>query len=89
MTITFQSWVGNATMKKFVAQFEEEHPNITVELQSAPAEGASQKLTTQIAGGNPPDVAWLNASDTADFGVPRRAGQPRRLHRPQRGRQAR
>jgi len=68
VTITFQSWVGNATMKKFVAQFEEEHPNITVELQNAPAEGASTKLTTQIAGGNPPDVAWLNASDTADFG---------------------
>ena len=68
VTISFQSWVGNATMKKFVAQFETEHPNITVELQNAPAEGASQKLTTQIAGGNPPDVAWLNASDTTDFG---------------------
>lgn len=67
VTISFQSWVGNVTMKKFVKQFESEHPNITIDLQNAPAEGASQKLTTQIAGGNPPDVAWLNASDTSDF----------------------
>ena len=66
--ISFQSWVGNATMKKFVAQFEEEHPNITIKLQNAPSEGASTKLTTQIAGGNPPDVAWMSASDAADFG---------------------
>jgi multiple sugar transport system substrate-binding protein len=66
--VSFQSWVGNETMKKFVQQFESEHPNITIKLQNAPAEGASTKLTTQIAGGNPPDVAWLNASDTADFG---------------------
>lgn len=67
VTVEFQSWVANPTMEEFVAQFEEEHPNITIELVKAPAEGASQKLTTQLAGGSPPDVAWLNASDTADF----------------------
>jgi len=67
VTISFQSWVNNDTMEDFVARFEEEHPNIDIELQNAPAEGASDKLTTQITGGNPPDVAWLNASDTADF----------------------
>jgi multiple sugar transport system substrate-binding protein len=66
--ISFQSWVGNATMKEFVQQFEKEHPNITIKLQNAPSEGASTKLTTQIAGGNPPDVAWMSASDAADFG---------------------
>ena len=68
VTVTFQSWVGNdGTMKKFADDFHKEHPNITIKFQNVPAEQASTKLTTQIAGGNPPDVAFLNASDTSDF----------------------
>ena len=68
VTVSFMSWVGNdPTMKKFAADFEKEHPNITIEFQNVPAEQASTKLGTAIAGGNPPDVAFVNASDTADF----------------------
>ena len=68
VTVTFESWVGtDPTMKKFAADFHKEHPNITIEFQNDPAEQAKQKLTTQIAGGNPPDVAAIDASDTADF----------------------
>ena len=68
-------------MKRFAKRLPAEHPNITIEFQNVPAEQASQKLTTQLAGGNPPDVAYVNASDTADFALARRAGRPRRLHR--------
>ena len=49
-----------------------EHPNITVEFQEVPAEESEKKLTTQIAGGNPPDAAYVDASNVAVFG-PRKA----------------
>lgn len=67
-TITFASWVGKEPgMKALYKKFQAEHPNITVKFVNIPAEGASQKLTTQIAGGNPPDAAYLDAGTTADF----------------------
>jgi multiple sugar transport system substrate-binding protein len=66
--ITFASWVGKEPgMKDLYKKFQAEHPNITVKFVNIPAEGASQKLTTQIAGGNPPDAAYLDAGTTADF----------------------
>lgn len=66
--VTFQSWIGTSDeMKQLVKDFEKAHPNISIKLQATTAEGASQKLTTQIAGGNPPDTAFVNASDTSDF----------------------
>jgi multiple sugar transport system substrate-binding protein len=67
-TVTFSSWIGSdPTMKKFAADFHKLHPNITISFQNVNADNASQKLTTQIAGGNPPDVAFVDASSTADF----------------------
>jgi multiple sugar transport system substrate-binding protein len=67
-TVTFFSWVGNyPTMKKMKADFEKEYPNITIKFENAPAEQAQQVLSTRIAGNNAPDVAYINASDTADY----------------------
>jgi multiple sugar transport system substrate-binding protein len=67
-TVSFFSWVGNQpTMKKFAKEFETEYPNITIKFENAPAEQAQQVLSTRIAGNNPPDVAFINASDTADY----------------------
>jgi ABC-type glycerol-3-phosphate transport system substrate-binding protein len=66
--VTFFSWVGNQpTMKKFAKDFEKQHPNITIKFENVPAEQAAQVLTTRIAGNNAPDVAFVNASDTADY----------------------
>ena len=66
--ITFSSWVGvQPAMKKLVAKFHQQHPNITVKLQNVPAESAPQKLTAQIAGGNPPDVAYMDSVNVNDF----------------------
>lgn len=71
--ITFSSWVGNTKgMKKLYSKFQAEHPNITVEFQDVPAEEAEKKLTTQVAGGNPPDAAYVDASNIATF-APRKA----------------
>jgi ABC-type glycerol-3-phosphate transport system substrate-binding protein len=67
-TVTFFSWLGNEpTMKKLAAEFHKEHPNITIKFENVPAEQAGQVLTTRIAGNNAPDVAFVNASDTADY----------------------
>jgi multiple sugar transport system substrate-binding protein len=68
VTISFASWVGNEpNIKKMAKQFERQHPNITIKFQNVPAEQAGQKLTTQLAGGNPPDTAYIDAGTTADF----------------------
>jgi multiple sugar transport system substrate-binding protein len=67
-TVTFFSWLGNsADWKKIAAEFEKEHPNIDIKFENVPAEQAGQVLTTRIAGNNAPDVAYVNASDTADY----------------------
>ena len=67
-TVTFFSWVGNQPeMKKLAAEFHDAHPNITIKFENVPAEQAGQVLTTRIAGNNAPDVAYVNASDTADY----------------------
>ena len=66
--ITFASWVGQeVTFKQFAKQFHEEHPNITVKFQNVPFEEMAQKLTAQIAGGNPPDTAFLDAGTVGDL----------------------
>jgi multiple sugar transport system substrate-binding protein len=68
VTISFASWVGQERgMKKLYKQFKAEHPNITIEFQNIPPEEMSRKLTTQIAGGNPPDTVYMDAGTTADF----------------------
>ncbi len=73
VTISFSSWVGNDKgMKDLYAAFKKEHPNITVEFQEVPAEESEKKLTTQIAGGNPPDAAYVDASNVPVF-APRKA----------------
>jgi tRNA dimethylallyltransferase len=54
VTVTFQSWVGEAAqMKKLAADFHKAHPNITIKFLNVPADSATQKLTTQVAGGHP------------------------------------
>jgi multiple sugar transport system substrate-binding protein len=68
VTISFASWVGEIPeMQQLLQAFKAEHPNITVELQNVPAEEATEKLTTQVAGGNPPDVAYVDAGTVAQF----------------------
>jgi multiple sugar transport system substrate-binding protein len=66
--VTFFSWIGNQPeMKKLAREFHAEHPNITIKFENVPAEQAGTVLTTRIAGNNAPDVAYVNASDTADY----------------------
>jgi multiple sugar transport system substrate-binding protein len=67
-TVSFASWVGNeTTFKQFAKKFHQLHPNITIQFQNVPSEEITQKLTTQIAGGNPPDAAYVDAGTVGDF----------------------
>ncbi|WP_339222204.1 sugar ABC transporter substrate-binding protein [Paenibacillus sp. FSL W7-1332] len=55
----YSSDSSDAKMKELIEQFEEKHPNVTVKTQSAPYGQFYQKLDTQIAAGQAPDV-WLS-----------------------------
>jgi ABC-type glycerol-3-phosphate transport system substrate-binding protein len=55
-------------MKKFKRTFEQEHPNITVEFEGVGPAQAKEKLLTEIAGGNAPDAAFVDASFVQDLG---------------------
>lgn len=67
VTISYATWQTGDEIKALKKQFEKEHPNITVEFRNVPAENMSQTLTTQIAGNNPPDAAYVDASATSAF----------------------
>src|SRR5205823_666883 len=68
VTITFASWVGGSPVVQNLAkEFHKIHPNITVKFQDVPAESMQTKLTTQIAGGNPPDAAYVDSSLVGSF----------------------
>jgi multiple sugar transport system substrate-binding protein len=45
-----------------VAKFKETHPNVEIEVQVTPWDEYQPKLLTQIASGNPPDVAGVENS---------------------------
>lgn len=47
-------------MEGLIADFEAEHPNIDVQLDSFPFAEYHQKLSTAIAGGDAPDAFWMD-----------------------------
>ncbi len=67
VTITFESWIQGATLQKLYSQFHKLHPNITVKFITATSDNEQDKLTTQIAGGNAPDTAYVDAGWVQDF----------------------
>jgi multiple sugar transport system substrate-binding protein len=68
VTITFATWSAEEEgLQKLVEQFQQLHPNITIDLQGAPSEEMQDKLLTQVAGGTAPDVAYMDTSWVIDF----------------------
>lgn len=63
-TVLRYTWWGNpdraARTQEAVALFEKEHPGITVQTSFAGYEAYKQKLATQAAGGDAPDVMQLD-----------------------------
>jgi multiple sugar transport system substrate-binding protein len=64
-------WSANeAHLKLFneiAAGFKKDHPNVTVAYESLPFDTYTTALTTQIAGGNAPDMAWIFETAAYDF----------------------
>jgi multiple sugar transport system substrate-binding protein len=54
-------------MKQFASDFHSLHPNITIEFQAVSADNSTTKLTTQVAGGTAPDVAYMDAGAVEQF----------------------
>ncbi|WP_454050276.1 extracellular solute-binding protein [Cellulomonas sp. Marseille-Q8402] len=75
-----QAGAWTDTIEGLIADFEAEHPNITVKAQPTQGAGAAGSNTvgsvqTQMLAGNPPDVAQLTF-DTLDFAVTELGAQP-------------
>ena len=74
--LRFTIWTGNeahlAMLNGFAESFKAKHPDVTVRFETIPPGDYTQKLTFQLAGGNPPDAGWMMedaASTFANAGV--------------------
>ena len=69
VTITYETWqdFSKGALPALAKEFHQIHPNISIKFQAVPADSAQTKLTTQIAGGNPPDVAYVDDGTVSAF----------------------
>ena len=69
--LRFTVWTGNdahlAMLNGIAESFKETHPDVTVRFETIPAADYVQKLTFQLAGGNPPDLGWLGEEPSPAF----------------------
>ncbi|WP_176084644.1 sugar ABC transporter substrate-binding protein [Martelella sp. HB161492] len=61
--LRFTVWTGSQPhldmLNAIAAGFAETHPDVTVKFDTIPFNDYVQKITLQLAGGNPPDLGWL------------------------------
>lgn len=67
MTIWSANEAHLAMFGEIAESFKATHPNANVTFEPLPFENYTTTLTTQIAGGNPPDLAWILETTAADF----------------------
>ncbi len=64
-------WTANkdqlALFDKIAADYKTSHPNVSVKFDALPFDSYTTSLTTQVAGGNAPDLAWIFEKDAPDF----------------------
>ena len=64
-------WTANkdqlALFDKIAADYKTSHPNVSVKFDALPFDSYTTALTTQVAGGNSPDLAWIFEKDAPDF----------------------
>jgi multiple sugar transport system substrate-binding protein len=56
-----------ALLNGIAADYKATHPNVSVTFDSLPYDTYTTALTTQIAGGNAPDLAWIFETSADDF----------------------
>lgn len=67
VVITFASWVYAEGWQSLADQFNEIHPNITIEFVDVPFEQMHDMLLTQVAANNTPDTAYVDGSIVSEF----------------------
>ena len=71
INLRMTTWSANeahlAMLNEIAESFKTSHPNVSVTFEPLPFDSYTTTLTTQIAGGNPPDLAWILESTAADF----------------------
>jgi len=71
VSLRMTTWSANeAHVKLFneiAAEYKQTHPDVTVQFDALPVDTYTTTLTTQIAGGNPPDLAWILEGSAPDF----------------------
>lgn len=72
VNLRFAVWTGNEAhldlFNSIAADFIAQHPNVgEITFETLPFDGYTTSLTTQIAGGNAPDLAWIFESTAPDF----------------------
>jgi multiple sugar transport system substrate-binding protein len=67
MTIWSANEAHLALFNEIAAAYKQTHPDVNVTFDSLPFDGYTTTLTTQIAGGNAPDLAWILETTAADF----------------------
>ncbi len=64
-------WTGNKAhldlFNGIAAEYKKTKPDVQVTFETLPFDNYTTTLTTQIAGGNPPDLAWIFESSAPDF----------------------
>ncbi len=63
VTLRFSWWGGDERREATLAvieQFEQQHPNITIEAEYGSSDGYSDKLATQLASGTAPDIMQID-----------------------------
>jgi multiple sugar transport system substrate-binding protein len=67
MTIWSANEAHLAMFNEIAEGFRATHPNVTVSFEPLPFDSYTTTLTTQIAGGNAPDRAWILEGSAPDF----------------------
>ncbi|WP_417526258.1 ABC transporter substrate-binding protein [Marinovum sp.] len=67
MTIWSANEAHLAVFNEIADSFTADRPEVSVTFESLPFASYTTTLTTQIAGGNPPDLAWILERTAADF----------------------
>ncbi len=67
MTIWSANEAHLALFNEIAAAYKAQHPDVNVTFDSLPFDGYTTTLTTQIAGGNAPDLAWILETTAGDF----------------------
>lgn len=68
MTVWSNDPTQNALFNGIATEYRKTHPEVsTVTFDYVPIDNYTTALTTQVAGSNPPDLAWILEADAPDF----------------------